>query len=390
MKNKSKENASSSEPQVCMVANKPMTNKSKEKAISSEPQVCIVANKPANLTLHALLKTANPSWSSTELKAVKKKLKAIGIESYSDLEECLLQGILNSRLREHGLKAFAAGTLECLKSTVIAQHEKIRQAAEQAEALAVQEKLLFMQDELRHTTKTSSSPNNARDSGEIQNSQQPSSPSKRTLYMLLKTTNPGWRTKDLDAAMKKLHIIGIASYFDLEEVLLQGRGILNKRLKDNGLKIFAPSTLQRLKLAVNAEATSEPQLIPPTLTPPSPPSQRLSPQRFGLGSGSPSDVETPSPYNAMCSEKGSDDESVDDCMRWYENSRLEVHCMMAERKLSPTNTSACKIKIAPLDLSKAVRMPESQYSGRTESTALPSSPISSRDRSVSFFSIGTP
>jgi len=79
--------------------------------------------------LHWLLKAANPNWSTNEFNSAKKKLRRIGIVSYSDLEEALQGvGVLNNRLREHGLKAFAPSTLERLRSTVSSELERQRQA----------------------------------------------------------------------------------------------------------------------------------------------------------------------------------------------------------------------------------------------------------------------
>jgi hypothetical protein len=353
-----------------------------------------------NLTLHMLLKRANPSWSGAEFRAAKQKLKTIGIESFSGLEEVLLEGrgILNNRLRDNGLKAFSTTTLDRIMSTIVSEQEKLRQAAEEAESLTVAEQKMLHAEE---RAKAEVVPIESRlmikplpmmghrCTSETQGplcSQLPNLRSNKTLYMLLKNANPGWTTKDLEGAMRKLQAIGIVTYMELEEVLLQGRGILNRRLRDNGLKIFAPSTLQRLKNALKPETPRSLHRSPHGV-------KKSFPVVHSFDLGSPSDMES------MCletpSRRDSDNESNDICMRWYDDSDTESNWSTVEHRLSEMSSACCKVKIAPLDLSKAVHTSvasASQYSSRTESTSAETSPPASpfASRVATFFAIGTP
>jgi len=81
------------------------------------------------LDFHWLLKTANPNWTSKELVSAKQKLNQAGIISYEDLEEAVqAKGMLNSRLRDNGCKAFGGQTLERLRKAVTSERERQRQA----------------------------------------------------------------------------------------------------------------------------------------------------------------------------------------------------------------------------------------------------------------------
>jgi len=386
---------------------------------SSQPAVplasCAASTQPAKLTLHLLLKNANPSWTAAEFKAAKKKLKTIGIESYSEFEEVLLQSksVLNNRLKDHGLKSFASSTLERLKSTVIAEQEGLRQATDQEERLQLAAEAVHVKLQDAHLSMIeppaaiNSRPfvpmlSLGRASNIFLENAQNTESSGMTLYVLLKTANPGWTTKDLDSTTKKLKSIGIVTYTELEEVLLQGRGILNKRLRDNGLKVFAPSTLQRLKSAVKAETPRQQQVTLP-LSQRSTTSQRSSPMLMWSQSKSAPQVMEMAIHSD--SDKDSDDESVDDGMGWYDDHDNNTQWNVIEQKLSDMRSSSCKVRIAPLDLSKALRMNlgKDDHSARTESTAIGTTPgfYSARTessgpctplayRAASVFSIGTP
>jgi len=72
------------------------------------------------------------------------------------------------------------------------------------------------------------------------------------LHWLLKTANPNWTTRELTSAREKLKQVGITTYEGLDETL-QGKGILNNILRDQGLKAFGTSTLDRLRNAVESE-----------------------------------------------------------------------------------------------------------------------------------------
>lgn len=72
------------------------------------------------------------------------------------------------------------------------------------------------------------------------------------LHWLLKTANPSWTPKELNSAKDKLNQAEIISFNDLEEAL-QGKSILNNRLRDHGFKAFGNATLERLRNAVVAE-----------------------------------------------------------------------------------------------------------------------------------------
>merc|ERR1712139_417454 len=116
-----------------------------EDAISDSPETALrVRSEP--MDLHWLLKAANLSWTTKELKSAKSKLKQVGIISYSDLEEALKEkGILNNRLRDHGLKTFGTSTLEALRKAVNSERERQRQA----ELLAVQRERRRLEQERR-------------------------------------------------------------------------------------------------------------------------------------------------------------------------------------------------------------------------------------------------
>jgi hypothetical protein len=345
-----------------------------------------------------LLKSANPSWTGAEFRAAKQKLKSIGIESFSDLEEVLMEGkgSLNNRLRDHGLKAFSTTTLDRIKSTILLEQEKMRQAADEVEALAVTEQKA-LQAALKANAERAIALLKAEATAKEKRviiqplsqtrAQQDGTPVSTTLYMLLKSANPGWTTKDLEGAQRKLKTIGVVTYMDLEEVLLQGRGILNRRLRDNGQRIFAASTLQRLKNAVKSETPRSRHTSPREV-------KKTCPIVHCF------DLDSPSEAESTCletpSRRDSDNESMDDCMRWYNDSESESDwSSVVERRLSEMSSACRKVKIAPLDLSKVVHTSgarESQFSSRTASTCAETSPPVSpfASRLATFFSIGTP
>lgn len=81
-----------------------------------------------------LLTVANPSWTVKELNSAKNKLSAIGITTFSHLEEALQEkGRLNNLLRRNSLKVFGNHTLECLRRHVASEKERQRRAARLAE-----------------------------------------------------------------------------------------------------------------------------------------------------------------------------------------------------------------------------------------------------------------
>lgn len=315
------------------------------------PQLCSTAPK---LTLHLLLKSGNPCWTACELKAARRKLNVIGIIRYSDIEEVLLQGkgILNNRLRDHGFKGFASSTLERLLSTVNLEQERQRQAADEAK----------LNDSLLHnlSPRAASSRPCIRipDTHITQNVQQP----ELTLHALLKSAKPDWTTNALEATIKKLEVIGIVSYADFEEVILQGKGILNIRLRKQGLKAFAPSTLDRLRSAVQSHQESQ--------------------------------------HQTTNSQKHEDNNG----MQWYTDGDCSDDTLQLSEDLTmPRNSSSNKIKMARLDLSKVMSLKsdwEAQDTTRTVSTSVgsspPCSPLSSHrsltwgNASVMYYSIATP
>jgi hypothetical protein len=90
----------------------------------------VVRARSEPIDLHWLLRMANSTWTAKDLKSVKSKLKQVGVFSYANLEEILKEkGMLNNRLREHGLKAFGTSTLDEFRKAVNSERERQRQAA---------------------------------------------------------------------------------------------------------------------------------------------------------------------------------------------------------------------------------------------------------------------
>jgi len=302
-------------------------------------------------TLHVLLKSGNPCWTASELKAAKRKLSMIGIASYAEMEEVLLQGkgILNNRLRDQGLKTFSSSTIDRLLTAVLLEQEGQLEAAEETQV-----------KEATTSTAPNSQPFMKNHGTAIAQTDLSTQQHELTLHRFLKGAKPDWTTNALEATIKKLDVIGIVSYSDFEEALLQGSGSLNVRLRRQGLKAFASSTLDRLKSAVRSRQERQDQS-----------------------------------HNAEKHE-------CDDQMQWYDSEdRKDTIVPLYANRIAQQSSN--KVKIGRLDMSKVTNLKNSwevQDTTRTVSTAAgsspPMSPLSSHrsvtwgNDSVMYYSIATP
>jgi len=76
--------------------------------------------------MHWLMKAAMPEWTPKELKSSKTKLKTVGVECCSDLEDALEEKELNQRLRDKNMKTFGVSTLARFRSQIKTHRERQR------------------------------------------------------------------------------------------------------------------------------------------------------------------------------------------------------------------------------------------------------------------------
>lgn len=333
--------------------------------------------------LELLLQHGNPSWSGNALKAAKSKLDVIGIRSYSDLEQVLLQGkgVLNNRLRDHGLKAFAPSTLGRLLSAVNSEQDRRRQAANQAKLKGN----LPVNDP---PVATKSQPLTSNPEGVVSQTDLYTEQFHVTLQSFLKTAKPCWSTTALEAITKKLRVIGIVTYSDFEEVLSQPQGILNKRLRNNGLKAFAPSTLECLSSAVQSQQEWRRQTT----------NFKKHQMWTSVSCDQDGKVNTEDYRLYSSDEEDANSDGMDDGMQWYDDSDKDHW----SQDIS-THQDIIKVQIPRLDLSRVMNLKncrEAPDTNRSDSTAVgtsyPASPLSSHrsvtwgETSVIHYSVVTP
>lgn len=78
--------------------------------------------QPPGMRLEAILRAAKPSWSEKDLSLATEKLKRVGVKDLRALSELLTNDGLNTRLHEHGLKAFTNETLLALRQRIEELH----------------------------------------------------------------------------------------------------------------------------------------------------------------------------------------------------------------------------------------------------------------------------
>eukprot|EP00747_Dinoflagellata_sp_TGD_P170214 gnl/TRDRNA2_/TRDRNA2_201195_c0_seq1.p1 gnl/TRDRNA2_/TRDRNA2_201195_c0~~gnl/TRDRNA2_/TRDRNA2_201195_c0_seq1.p1 ORF type:complete len:321 (-),score=64.67 gnl/TRDRNA2_/TRDRNA2_201195_c0_seq1:52-1014(-) len=151
--------------------------------------------------LAQVLQEAKPSWDSTALNFAVQKLEKVGIRSTEELADALAgrnSMQLNEQLETAGLRGFRADTIEALRVYLVAQWKDVAR--------------------------------------------------------VLQDARPGWKSKDLLAALVKLMLAGIISEAELLESLAEsGSECLNARLARAGLKMFALDTIQALRLRTGVE-----------------------------------------------------------------------------------------------------------------------------------------